>query len=77
MIRENKWDSEMLELIAAIYKEAGKQEMYLKRRPEERKQCRIISLRLILIGTRERCLLHLRLMKRRMRLIGYVKTIVV
>lgn len=35
LIRENKWDSEMLELIAAIYKEAGKQEMYLKRRPEE------------------------------------------
>lgn len=35
LIRENKWDSEMLELIAAIYKEAGKQEMYLKSRPEE------------------------------------------
>ena len=35
LIREHKWDSEMLELIAAIYKEAGKQEMYLKRRPEE------------------------------------------
>ena len=29
------WDSEMLELIAAIYNEAGKQEMFLKRRPEE------------------------------------------
>lgn len=35
LIRENKWDSEMMELIAAIYKEAGKQEMYLKRRPKE------------------------------------------
>lgn len=35
LIRENKWDSEVLELIAAIYKEAGKQEMYLKRRTEE------------------------------------------
>lgn len=35
LIRENKWDSEMLELIAAIYKEAGKQELYLKRRPKE------------------------------------------
>lgn len=35
LIREHKWDSEMLELIAAIYKEAGKQEMYLRRRPEE------------------------------------------
>ena len=34
-IRDNKWDSEMLGLIAAIYKEAGKQEMYLKQRPEE------------------------------------------
>lgn len=35
LIKDNKWDSEMLELIAAIYKEAGKQEMYLKSRPEE------------------------------------------
>lgn len=35
LIRENKWDSELLGLIAAIYKEAGKQEMYLKQRPEE------------------------------------------
>lgn len=34
-IRDNKWDSELLGLIAAIYKEAGKQEMYLKQRPEE------------------------------------------
>ena len=34
-IREQKWDSEILSLIAAIYKEAGKQEMYLKQRPEE------------------------------------------
>lgn len=34
-ISENKWDSELLGLIAAIYKEAGKQEMYLKHRPEE------------------------------------------
>lgn len=33
-IREQKWDSEILGLIAAIYKEAGKQEMYLKQRPE-------------------------------------------
>ncbi len=29
LIRERKWDSELLELIAAIYKEAGKQELYL------------------------------------------------
>lgn len=35
IINERKWDSEILGLIAAIYKEAGKQEMYLKQRPEE------------------------------------------
>lgn len=35
VIRDKKWDSELLGLIAAIYKEAGKQEMYLKQRPEE------------------------------------------
>lgn len=35
LIRDRKWDSELLGLIAAIYKEAGKQEMYLKQRPEE------------------------------------------
>ncbi len=34
-IRDNKWDSELLGLVAAIYKGAGKQEMYLKQRPEE------------------------------------------
>lgn len=34
-IKHQKWDSELLGLIAAIYKEAGKQEMYLKQRPEE------------------------------------------
>lgn len=34
-IKDRKWDSEMLSLIAAIYKEAGKQELYLKQRPEE------------------------------------------
>ena len=34
-IREQKWDSEILGLIAAIYREAGKQELYLKQRPEE------------------------------------------
>lgn len=35
MIKEKKWDSEVLGLIAAIYKAAGKQEMYLKQRPNE------------------------------------------
>ena len=34
-IKELKWDSELLGLIAAIYKEVGKQEIYLKQRPEE------------------------------------------
>lgn len=34
-IKEQKWDSEVLAYIAAIYKEAGKQELYLKQRPEE------------------------------------------
>ena len=35
LIKDQKWDSEMLGYIAAIYKEAGKQELYLKQRPEE------------------------------------------
>ena len=34
-IKNQKWDSGTLGLVAAIYKEAGKQEMYLKQRPEE------------------------------------------
>ncbi|NMB96219.1 MAG: Fic family protein, partial [Clostridiaceae bacterium] len=34
-IKDKKWDSEVLGLVAAIYKEAGKQELYLKQRPEE------------------------------------------
>ncbi|HHU84249.1 MAG TPA: Fic family protein [Clostridiales bacterium] len=34
-IKDQKWDSEILGYIAAIYKEAGKQELYLKRRPDE------------------------------------------
>ena len=35
LLKEKKWDSEILGYIAAIYKEAGKQEMSLKQRPEE------------------------------------------
>lgn len=35
LISKNTWDSEVLGYIAAIYKEVGKQEMYLKQRPEE------------------------------------------
>ena len=34
-ISKNTWDSEVLGYIAAIYKEVGKQELYLKQRPEE------------------------------------------
>jgi Fic family protein len=34
-IKDQKWDSELLSLIAAIYKEAGKQELYLQQKPEE------------------------------------------
>ena len=34
-IKENKWDSELLGLVAAIYKEARKQEVYLKLQSEE------------------------------------------
>ncbi len=34
-ISNKKWDSEMLGLIAAIYKEAGKQELYLKQCPAQ------------------------------------------
>ena len=34
-IKDKKWDSEVLGLVAAIYKEAGKQELYLKQRPQE------------------------------------------
>ncbi len=35
IIKEHKWDSELLGLVAGIYKEAGKQDFYLKMRPEE------------------------------------------
>ena len=34
-VRDQKWDSDVLGLIAAIYKEAGKQELYLKQRPQK------------------------------------------
>ena len=34
-INNRKWDSKLLGLVAAIYREAGKQELYLKQRPEE------------------------------------------
>ena len=35
LIKDMKWDSDILGLVAAIYKEAGKQEMFLKQRPDE------------------------------------------
>ncbi len=34
-VKEQKWDTELLRLIAAIYKEVGKQELYLKQQPEK------------------------------------------
>ena len=34
-IKEEKWDSEVLGLIAAIYRYAGKQELHLRQRPDE------------------------------------------
>lgn len=34
-IKEQKWDSDILGYIAAIYKYAGKQELYLKQKPTE------------------------------------------
>lgn len=34
-IGERRWDSEMLGLVAAVYREAGRQELYLKQKPEE------------------------------------------
>lgn len=34
-IKNQKWDSDVLGLIAAIYKFAGKQELYLEQRPEK------------------------------------------
>ncbi len=35
LLKDMKWDSEILGFIAQIYKEMGKQEMYLKKRPEQ------------------------------------------
>lgn len=34
-LKNQKWDSGILGLVAAIYKEAGKQELYLKQKPQE------------------------------------------
>lgn len=34
-IKDQKWDSEILGMVAAIYKYAGKQELYLKQKPHE------------------------------------------
>ena len=51
-IRQQKWDSDVLGLIAAISKEAGKQELYLKQRPEElEKLVEIAKIRRTCTGT--------------------------
>lgn len=34
-LKDKKWDLETLSLVASIYKEVGKQEMYLKQRPKQ------------------------------------------
>lgn len=34
-LKDKKWDSEILGLVGAIYKEEGKQELYLKQKPHE------------------------------------------
>ncbi|MCM1263247.1 MAG: Fic family protein [Butyrivibrio sp.] len=34
-LKEQKWDSDILGLVAAIYRYAGKQELYLKQKPNE------------------------------------------
>lgn len=34
-LKDQKWDSEILGYIAGIYRYAGKQELYLKQRPQE------------------------------------------
>ncbi len=34
-IKEEKWDSEVLSLVAAIYRYQGRQEFYLKQKPAE------------------------------------------
>ena len=34
-LKDKKWDSEVLGLVASIYKYQGKQELYLKQRPRE------------------------------------------
>lgn len=41
-IKNMTWDSEVLGYIASIYKEAGKQELYLKQRPEELNKLAIV-----------------------------------
>ena len=35
LIKDNKWDSELLGLVAAIYRYAGRQELFLKQKPQE------------------------------------------
>lgn len=38
LLKDRKWDYEILGLVGAIYKEEGKQELYLKQKPQELKQ---------------------------------------
>lgn len=34
-IKDKKWDSEVLGLVASIYRYQGRQELYLRQKPEE------------------------------------------
>ena len=53
-IKEEKWDSEVLGLIAAIYRYAGKQELYLRQRPDELDKLVEIPIRFISVENRLR-----------------------
>ena len=50
-IKNQKRDSDILGLIAAIYKEAGKEEIYLKQHPEELEKLVEIAKMLYWLGT--------------------------
>ena len=51
-LKDKKWDSEVLGLIASIYKYQGKQELYLKQRPRELNK--LIEIAKILCRSEER-----------------------
>ncbi len=60
-LRNQKWDSDILGLIAAIYKETGKQELYLKQRPDELEK--LVEMRYLLFQCTSDWILQLFLLK--------------